>query len=286
MNTQVETALHEIGRQLDANIFPKVKNGGIVMPIDTAIPLMIMGEENSNERRKRQNRPETRQRKRATRRQGETRGCGKTSAAAPDISPCLQKKYMGELSKIKEAYPGIQIWEQKDGMWLLCQSTLLHDALHSAEFICAIPFDPLNRVRGWGFWSGNTWIGARHTNVPDGSICAFEPSDGTWVPGDSIVHLLDLYTLWAVRHLHLRTFNRWPGAQVAHYPFERIMELKEDELCGCGSLNKRYGDCCKLKDIKRDRISDATKFIVNGWADRKPPEDVMRFMSERDNRHY
>ena len=283
MNTQAETALHEIGRQLDANIFPKVKNGGIVMPIDTAIPLMIMGEDSSNERRKRQNRPETGQRKRSSTWQGETRGCGKTSAAAPDISACLQKKYMGELSKIKEAYPGIQIWEQKDGMWLLCQSALLPDALHSAEFICAIPFGPLKRVRGWGFWNGGKWIGPRHTNLPDGSICAFELSDGTWVPGDSIIKLLDLYTLWAVRHLHLKDLNRWPGAQVAHYAYERLIELKDDELCGCGSIDKRYGDCCKPKDLKRDRVADATKFIFAGGADRKPPDDVMRFINERDN---
>ena len=283
MNTQVETALHEIGRQLDANIFPKVKNGGIVMPIDTAIPLIIMGEVSNDERRKSQKRPETGQGQRSARWQGETRGCGETSAAAPVISPGLQEKYMGELSKIKEAYPGIQIWEQKDGMWLLCQSALLPDALHSAEFICAIPFDPLKRVRGWGFWNGGEWIGPRHTNMPDGSICAFELSDGTWVPGDSIIKLLDLYTLWAVRHLHLKYLNRWPGAQVAHYAYERLIELKDDELCGCGSIDKMYGDCCKPKDLKRDRVADATKFIFAGGTDRKPPVDVMRFMNERDN---
>ena len=275
--------LREIGQNLDQNIFPLVKNGGVVVPINPAKPSTIMSEASSNDKPERQNRPETRQGQRATRRQGQTRGRRKTGAVASDIRPSIQEKYLGELGKLKEAYPGIQIWEQKDGMWLLCQSALLPDALHSAEFICAIPFDPLKTVRGWGFWNGNTWIGDRHTNVPDGSICAFEPSDGTWVPGDSIVGLLDLYTLWAVRHLHLRIFNRWPGAQVAHYSFERIMELKEDELCGCGSLTKKYGECCKPNDLKRDRIADATKYIFDGWVDRKPPKDVIRFVEERNN---
>jgi len=272
--------LREIGQNLDQNIFPLVKNGGVVVPINPTKPSTIMSEASSNDKPERQNRPETRQRKRASRWQGESR---KTSAAAPVIGSSIQEKYMGELGKLKEAYPGMQIWEQKDGMWLLCQSALLPDALHRAVFLCAIPFDPRKRVRGWGFWNGSTWIGPRHTNMPDGSICAFEPSDGTWLPGDSIVELLDIYTLWAVRHLHLQILNRWPGAQVAHHAYERLTELKEGELCGCGSLTKKYGECCRPKDLKRDRIADAVKFIFDGGADRKPPEDVMRFIKEQDN---
>ena len=86
-----------------------------------------------------------------------------------------------------------------------------------------------------------------------------------------------------LQHLHLKDFDRWPGAQVAHFAYERLIELKDDELCGCGSIDKRYVDCCKPNDLKRDRVADATKYIFDGWADRKPPEDVMRFMSERNN---
>lgn len=283
MNIQVETALREVGRQLNKNIFPLVKNGGIVMPSKTAIPTLILGEDRGNDKPQRQNRPETRQRTRATGWQGKTRGCRETSAAAPIISTSIQEKYIAELGKLKEAYPGIKIWEQKDGMWLLCQSALLPNALHSAVFLCAIPFDPRKRVRGWGFWNGSTWIGPRHTNMPDGSICAFEPTDGTWLPGDSIVKLLDIYTLWAVRHLHLQILKLWPGAQVAHHVYERLTELKEDELCGCGSLTKKYGECCRPNDLNRDRIADAVKFICDGGADRKPPEDVSRFINEQDN---
>ena len=275
--------LKKIGIQLDDSIFPLVKNGGVVAPINPAKPLTIMSEASSNDKPERQNRPKPRQRKGTTRRQGKARARGKTSAAAPVISPSIQEKYMGEFRKLKEAYPGIQVWEQKDGMWLLCQSALLPDALHSAVFICAIPFDPTKRVRSWGFWNGIAWIGPRHTNMPDGSICAFEPSDGTWLPGDSIVKLLDLYTLWSVRHLHLLVFNRWPGAQVAHHAYERLIEIKEDELCGCGSLDKKYGECCKTRDLRRNRIADATKFIFDGGADRKPPKSVMRFLKEQDN---
>lgn len=274
--------LREIGQNLDKNIFPLVKNGGVVVPINPAKYSASMSEVSSHDKPKRQKRPETRQGQRSTRRQGKTRGCGETSAAASVISSSIQEKYMGELGKLKEAYPGMKIWEQKDGMWLLCQSALIPNALHSAVFLCAIPFDPRKRVRSWGFWNESTWIGPRHTNIPDGSICAFEPSDGTWLPGDSIVKLIDIYTLWAVRHMHLQILNRWPGAQVAHHAYERLTELKEDELCGCGSLTKKYGECCRPKDLKRDRVADALRFIFDGGADRKPPEDVMRFINEQD----
>lgn len=283
MNMKEATVLHEIGRQLDVHLFPQVKNGGFVMPIKTAISSNTMGEVSSDDRSKRQKRHETRQGKRTSGRQGKTRGCGETGAATPVICSSIQEKYMGELGKLKEAYPGMKMWEQKDGMWLLCQSALLPNALHSAVFLCGIPFDPRKRVRSWGFWNGSSWIGPRHTNMPDGSICAFEPTDETWLPGDSIIKLLDIYTLWAVRHLHLQILNRWPGAQVAHHAYERLTELKEDELCGCGTLTKKYGECCGPKDLKRDRVADALRFIFDGGADRKPPEDVMRFINEQDN---
>ena len=275
--------LSEIGEQLDRNIFPVVENGGIVMPSTSAKSLLIMGEENDHDRPRRQNRPETKSRKRASGRKGKTRKHGTTNAAAPVISQNLEQIYFSEIDAILEAYPETQIWKQEGGMWLLSYSSLLTDTLDNAAFLCAIPFLPTISVRSWGFWNSSSWIGPRHTNPPDGTICAFEPSDGTWFPGDSIVKLLDIYSLWAVRQLHLQRFNHWPGAQVAHNAFERLTEVKEDELCGCGSLYKSYGECCKPKDLKRNQITDAISFILEGGADRQPPAEVVRFIKEKNN---
>lgn len=275
--------LREIGLQLDQNIFPLVENGGIVTPSETASPPLILGKENGYAKPTRQNRPKTRPWTRATRWQGQTRELGTTCTAPPVICSSLQQKYTAELDAVNNAYPGTQFWQQEEGIWLLSHSALLPDIQHNAVFLCAIPFVPTIRVRCWGFWNGHTWIGPRHTNMPDGSICAFEPSDGTWVPGDSIIKLLDIYSLWAVRHLHLQAFNRWPGAQVAHFAFERLTELKEDELCGCGSLNKQYGECCRPIDLKRNQVADAIEFISLGGTERQPPEAVKYFMKEQDN---
>lgn len=274
--------LHEIGQQLDQNIFPIVKNGGFVMPSESVTHLSTLGEENSHVKPKRQNRSKTKSRERTTRKQRKTSGCRTASEATPIISSSLQEKYLAELYPISEAYPDTQVWEQKEGIWLMCRSALLADSMDNAVFLCAIPFDSKIRVRSWAFWNGQSWVGPRHTNLPDGSICAFEPSDGTWSHGDSIIKLLDIYSLWAVRHLYLQKYNIWPGPQVAHYAYERLTELKKNELCGCGSLIKRYEDCCMESDLKRNRIADAIKFILVGGAERKPPEAITNFMKERN----
>ena len=182
-----------------------------------------------------------------------------------------------------EAYPNTRVWYQKEGLWLLTESSLLPGLWQKAVFLTGIPYVRTLAVRSWGFWVGGlykgpVWIGPRHTNYPDGSVCAFEPADGTWHAGDSMVELLDLYTLWALRHLHLQDFGRWPGHQAVHYAHERIMELKEDEYCGCGKSNKLYGECCRVKDLAGDWVSEATTFNFEMGGIRKPPDDIVRFI--------
>ena len=50
MQINNQKILEEIGYQLDNNIFPLVKNGGIVMPNDSPVSLSTMGEAKENER--------------------------------------------------------------------------------------------------------------------------------------------------------------------------------------------------------------------------------------------
>jgi hypothetical protein len=140
----------------------------------------------------------------------------------------------------------------------------------------AVPFWDIF-PRSWGFWFQGCWIGPRHTNFPDGSICCFNFGDGTWFVGESLVALLDMNTVWAIRHLHLRFFGRWPGRQVAHYPYERTLELHDDELCGCGSSN-RYAECCKPADSKCDQVREAVSFAMMGPL-RSPPDAVRQFLT-------
>jgi hypothetical protein len=92
---------------------------------------------------------------------------------------------------------------QEGGFWMYTESALLPELGRTVSYLTGVSTDR-HFVKSWAFYSsavGVFWIGPRHTNFPDGSICAFEPRDGTWCFGDSLVELLDLYTVWAIRHI-------------------------------------------------------------------------------------
>ena len=192
------------------------------MPSEQAVPSTLGKEKHNEPDRKSSNRP----------RKGNFRGPGTTGGpwpareTAPLVSTSLQTHYDEELDAIQMAYPGTQVWHQDDGLWLLTKSSLVTDLRQAAIFLTGISYAQ-SGVKAWGFWThplaSATWIGPRHTNFPDGSICAFHPTDGTWLIGDPIVQLLDLYSVWAVRHLHLTVVGRWPGPQAVIHPYERIL---------------------------------------------------------------
>ncbi len=175
----------------------------------------------------------------------------------------------------------VGVWKQPEGLILLVESAVLQGLSTPAIFVVAIPTDLNLRVKGWGFWGisavGVEWIGPRHTNFPDGSICAFEPSDNTWRLGDSLIKLIDLYTLWALRHLYLKTFGLWPGYQSIHWVYERILEVKSEEFCGCENSNKRYGECCEVKDKSLNIIEAAITYMTHCYSGkRNPPKDIIQ----------
>lgn len=285
MQTQTKNTLQEIGFQLDRNQFPRVHNGGIVKPSNATIATSTLGEDINNVTQ-RQRRPETRSRQGATGWQRPTYRPRSPGRTAPIISPSLRTLYEAQLDTVQEVYPDTKIWHQEGGLWLLTESTVLAGLGKKATFLTAFPYSLALSARSWGFWTtsiSTEWIGPRHTNFPDGSICAFEPQDKTWSSGDSIVKLLDLYSLWALRHEHLRVFDRWPGYQSVHHPYERLSELKDDEFCGCGNSNAHYKDCCQKHDLSRNRIADAIEFqlIFAGEKRRKPPQAITDFIHDR-----
>lgn len=280
MDTAAKELLQTIGNQLDHQIFPLVKNGGIVAPSESAVP-STLGEEKCYGHKRNAIRSE----KATPGGKGSAGGSWSPRQTAPVIGASLQARYEDELDAVHRAYPGTKVWRQDDGLWLLTESALLTGLREAAIFLTGISYSRAI-VRGWGFWRGAlgnlTWIGPRHTNFPDGSVCAYQPSDGTWAPGDHIVALLDLYTVWALRHLHLEVFNRWPGPQAVFHPYERILESREEEHCGCGQFHKRYGECCQAKDLARNRIADAINFFVlTGGGIREPPSVIVRSVRDQ-----
>jgi hypothetical protein len=181
-------------------------------------------------------------------------------------------------------------------MWLLVRSAIISGLAREATFLVALPYRSGTGPRAWGFWIAATrhwWIGPRHTNFQDGSICAFSPDDGAWSEGGDLRTLLDLYSVWALRHLHLEVLGRWPGKQYTVYGAEprvqayyRRIECKDDELCGCGSETRRYAECCKPSDMRLDIIELMPLFLQHirgGFSSRQPPASVVDFVESRSS---
>lgn len=279
MEARALDMLARIGDQLDQHVFPCVANGGVVVLNDSAVPSTRSTEKNHGREQKRG--PAAGPRQGTTGRQGSPGGPRPSGDAASVIGSGFQAQYEVELRALEGQYPGAQFWHQEDGIWILTPSHLLLGIQQHAMFLTGISF-PGQSVRSWAFWAAAVafpeWIGPRHTNFPDGSICAFEPLDGVWVFGDPIVHLLDIYSVWALRHLYLREFGRWPGHQSIHFAGERLLELRGDEHCGCSNGDRLYADCCMPSDLVGNRVAMVLDFLWVTGGVRRPPEAIKRFV--------
>ena len=275
MRRETLQALEKIGKSLDKGLTPTVHNGGIVMPGRAAETFRFPGRESTNVRQETRG-SSTGSRKGTTGGQGSPGGSGPSSEAAPTVISDLESAYCEQLEEIDGAYPGRRVWRQLGGLWLLITAGLVHGSPVTARFLVAVPFDG-EIPKAWAFWGDGSWIGPRHTNFADGSICCMHTPDNTWTAGESLVDLFDLYTLWAVRHLHVRLFGRWPGQQVAILRHERLTEIADDEHCGCGSAIP-YAACCKKDDLKHDKLSVAIEFALYG-RNRSVPTRIWRFLN-------
>lgn len=268
-------ALALLGAHLNNGLDLRVLNGGVVVPSAPAVFPSHLGVEKDDGFREATRGSPTGPRPRAPRWQGAPGGSWTPRPGSPIVSVSVQKQYEAELGALGQSYPGAQFWHVDDGVWIRLKSQLLDGLPRHAFFLISVSYTTAT-VRSWAFWSHELakpfWIGPRHTNFYDGSICAFEITDKTWCFGQPIVSLLDLYTVWALRHLHLEMFGTWPGAQVSHYGIERIVEQRDDEWCGCGAGKLRYKNCCKGTDILHTEVADAVQFAL---FPRTPPRSIL-----------
>ena len=289
MDLASQQMLSEIGRQLDANVFPQVFGNGVVMPSASDVASSALGKETGNEQQRPRG-PAAGSRQGAARRKGTSRRSRQAGASARIGGSLLRAAYEAQVVSLEKAYPASRVFPDDDGMWLQTESSVLSGLDYGATFLVAVPFAPGAGPRAWGFWNdpdGPLWIGPRHTNFFDGSICAFSPGDNVWTEGGNLTSLMDLYTVWALRHLHLEVMGRWPGRQYSLpspnevlNPYYRLAQCKDDELCGCGSLTTQYTECCKPRDLRSDFGRLAQEFVrrMGGrLGDRKPPLAIADF---------
>ena len=289
MGPSSQEMLIAIGRQLDTHVFPHVFDNGVVMPSASDVASSALGKETDDEQQRPRG-PAAGSRKGAARRKGTPRRSRQAGASARISGGLLRTAYEAQVASLGKAYPASRVFADDDGMWLRTESSILSGLEYGATFLVALPFAPGFGPRAWGFWNdpgSPLWIGPRHTNFFDGSICAFSPGDNAWAEGGDLTSLVDLYTVWALRHLHLTLLGRWPGRQYSLpppnevlSPYYRLVQCQDDELCGCGSLTARYAECCKPKDLQFDFARLAREFVQRMGGrpgDRKPPQAIADF---------
>lgn len=277
--------LQRIGDGLDARQPVRVRDRGIVIldPQPTLAPV----QEKSDEQQQRARGPAARAWQGSTRRQGSPGRSRPPRAGSRVVG--LAGSYARQLEDVQRAYPGATLLPDDHGVWLLARSRVIDGLAREAICLIALPDTPAVEPRGWAFWEQDgqvEWIGPRHTNFPDGSVCAYHAElDKAWSPGGDLCTLLDLYSVWALRHLHLVVFDRWPGRLHAmpddlgqSDPYYRLLQFKEAELCSCGS-GRRYGECCRPRDLKLPFLSIMQAFkrrnLGRSILDRAAPAEIM-----------
>jgi hypothetical protein len=160
-------------------------------------------------------------------------------------SQALTDRYLGFRPEILRYYPSAHFLPVDHGLWVTARIYPLGIGT-ACYWICLfLPDDAIFSPKAFAFHQISPVprpVGPRHTNFPDGSICAFTDADDAWRPGDDPKILLNLYAEWLVCQLFLRIEKRWPGRQVGLDAAYRQIEFGPDEWCDCGS-DQRYGAC-------------------------------------------
>lgn len=133
MDSTGAMALRGIGLQLDQGLFPAVRNGGLVEPSGSGIPIGLLGQEKCNGYTKGSRGSSAGSRKRPSRWEGKATGSRTPGAATPLIIAAVRSRYEAELDDVKEAYPGAKFWHQGGG-FLPASTTSSADDIYSCRF--------------------------------------------------------------------------------------------------------------------------------------------------------
>lgn len=278
-----DALLKQIGDDLDQRIPLVIHDGGVVRPGSPPRLQPVSG--NSDEGVKRHGvdlnvasgsaRPRSGSSTWAT---GHRSSEGSRPSAAPASllrDAGLSNTQAEDVRRAIRRYPQMELRVAAPDVWLSGRIAPLTDPIDAVFVLVAYPADMRRAVGGWAWWPNGLWVGPRHTNFGDGSICAFEPSDNVWTRADSLTTLLDHFSEWVVRQLYLLRFGRWPGLQVLHTAYERLTEHRPGELCGGCLSGLPYDSCCRPRDIrlpKHEVLQEFRARVPN--PHRRPPASL------------
>jgi hypothetical protein len=206
----------------------------------------------------------------------------------PDSSDLLRWAVgeQDQVDALKRKYPSAKMSSDQNGKWLAVRTFPIGIDGPQVLLLIAVPTWPL-RVLAWAYWfvgPKSVWIGPRHTNFNEGSVCAF-PLNSAHLDCDQPLRLyIDLLSEWCARHLYLARHKKWPGPQEGLWPSYRLNETQPGECCPrCGSL-RLYEECCKALD---EADVSAGREGPNGTApmgNRRPPPQIAE-LAKRSGRN-
>jgi hypothetical protein len=260
----------EVGAALFQGLPLQVSDGGLV----TIRPREKEKELENDQRKEARSPTGSRERRQGARR-----------ATDPNAAELRRRDFLTRVTELRAHYSGVRVWNgDLNGTWLEVHSTPLGEGGPQARFLIAIPKNPNFQIRTWGFWfvdNAMVWIGPRHTNFPDGSICAFPVAEGY---GDTLVSYVDLLAEWGFRNVYLATRGIWPGPQEGRWRYYRLNTTLPGECCPfCRSLTP-YEKCCRPKDEAEAQITDKAEFLAEAGCDlgdRRPHDRLTDFVCSR-----
>jgi hypothetical protein len=208
---------------------------------------------------------------------GSRRSAGEAWSRLGHLDP--QMVQLARLEELWRAYPTDFI-PGDHGLWIIVKSSPLGNDGPQVTLVLGYPYSAEIEPRAWAFWKLGEFpkfVGPRHTNFPDASICAFGPGD--WDRAQGVVALVDFYSTWLIRQLYFHIFGRWPGRQHGASPLYRRIEFTAEEWCGCQS-GKRYGECHQAADALLSveaAAAEHRKVMGSDYGPRKPPKPIMQF---------
>jgi hypothetical protein len=278
VSPQVLPALQRVGSALDQGRSIRVLGGGMVVAEEPYI---------DDDERKRDDETRGTQGSAAGSRQRSAGWEGATRRPRP-AGPLLQtgsgdfrNDFEESLPALRLNYPGTRIWDDEIGLWAVVPSFPLGPNGPQAYLLAGLPFEATPKRRCWGYWkrgSRLSWVGPRHTNFPEASICAFDDVNA-WRPSEGLTKLFDVYSVWLLCQLHLQAFGRWPGPQHSINSYYRLHEFREGELCSCDS-GRAYFECHRLQDLLENQSLAEQEFRAiagGGLGDRMVPLGITRF---------
>jgi hypothetical protein len=209
---------------------------------------------------------------------GSRRPAGEARARLGLLDPQVVR--LAGLEDLWRAYPTDFI-EGDHGLWIIVKSNPLGNDGPQVTFVLGYPYTSKVEPRAWAFSKLGEFpkfVGPRHTNFPDASICAFGPDD--WNRSDGVAALVDFYSTWLIRQLYLQHFGRWPGRQHGASALYRRTEFSSDEWCGCDS-GKRYGECHEKADrlmSDEEAREEHRRVFKSDYGPRRPPKSLMKFV--------